>query len=157
MHPRLLRFGAEHGIAAADIGHHGMGASDRVSQRHAVLLARAAAIAIAGAGGEKAAKNTVLGVKDGQMLISDGLDAFRSGLSGEVGHLGGIEIVRGGKQREAKVEEFRGGEGVGGVEAEIANELGMRLLQDGQFSPAFGNEEAAFGETFGCSARKTRG
>ena len=80
MQAGLLRFGAEDGVAAADIGHHGMRAARGVAQRHAVLFAGAAAIAIAGAGGEEAAEDAMLGVEDGQVLVGDGLDAFAADL-----------------------------------------------------------------------------
>ena len=75
MPARLLRFGAEDGVAAADVGHHRMGASGRVASGRLVLLARTAAIAIAGSGGEKAAEHAVLGMKDRQVLVGDRLDS----------------------------------------------------------------------------------
>ena len=73
----FLRFGAEDGIAAADVGHHRMRAAGRIAQRHAMLFARAAAIAIAGAGRKEAAEDAVLGVEHRQVLIGDGFDAVR--------------------------------------------------------------------------------
>ena len=47
----------------------------RIAQRHRVLFARAAAIAIAGAGGKEAAEDAVLGVEHRQVLIHHGFDA----------------------------------------------------------------------------------
>ena len=74
----LLRLRAEDGVAAADVGHHGMGAAARIAQLHAMLLARAAAIAVAGAGGKEAAEHAVLGVKHGEVLVDDRLDFVRA-------------------------------------------------------------------------------
>ena len=76
----LLRFGAEDGVAAADVGHHRMRAPGGIAQRDAVLFAGTAAIAIAGAGGEEAAEDAVLGVEDRQVLVGDGLDALAADL-----------------------------------------------------------------------------
>ena len=50
-----------------------MRAAFGILQRDAVFFAGAAAIAIAGSGGEKAAEDAVLGVEDGEVLIGDGL------------------------------------------------------------------------------------
>src|ERR1019366_8782483 len=68
MPARFLRLGAEHGVSAAHIGHHWMRAARVVAQFDPMFLAGAAAIFIAGAFGKKAAENTMLRMKNGQML-----------------------------------------------------------------------------------------
>ena len=118
----VLGLGAEHGVAAAHVGQHGMRAAGLVAQGHAVVLARAAAIAIACAGRKEAAEDAVLGVEYGEVLIGDGLDVRGAGLAREFGHLRGVEIVRGSDPVEPEAEQFGGGDGVGGVQAEVAGQ-----------------------------------
>src|SRR5690349_3478602 len=122
---RLLRFGAKHRITAPDIGQDGMRTSCRVPQRDRVLLARPAAIAIAGAGRQKPAKHAVLGVKDRQMLVRDRFNYAAARLAREFGDLRRVEVVRGSEAREAEIKILAGRERVGRVEAEVADELRM--------------------------------
>ena len=49
-----------------------------VAQLHAVFLAGAAAIAVAGAVRKKAAEDAMLGMEDRKMLVRDGLDRLRA-------------------------------------------------------------------------------
>ena len=69
----FLCFSAENGVSAADVGHHRMRPSTRIPQRDPVAFAGPPAILIAGAGGKKAAENTVFGVEDRQVVIGDNL------------------------------------------------------------------------------------
>ena len=62
----------------------------------------------------------MLGVKYGQMVIGDGFDFGGIGGLGEGGDLLGIQIVSGGDSGEAERKECICGNGVGGVETEIA-------------------------------------
>src|SRR5262245_47533113 len=75
---RLLRFGAEHRVAASDVGQHRMRSSGGVLQRHYVLLARPSAITIVGAGREETAEHAMLSMKHGQMLVDNCLDTVRA-------------------------------------------------------------------------------
>ena len=144
----FLRFGAEDGVAAAHVGHHGMRAAGGVAQGDAVLLAGAAAIAIAGAGGKEAAEDAVLGVEDGQMLVGDGFDPACARAARQLGDLRGVQIVRRREALEAELEKLRGGDGVGGVEAEIADQFAMfavaqRMQQAGWSAPGSGSRSSA--------------
>src|SRR5579863_7084851 len=91
----FLRLRTENGIAAADVGHDGMGAAARVAQFDAMLFAGASAIAITGAGGEEAAEDAVLGMEDGEVLVGDRLDFSGTSADRQVSDLRGIEIVSG--------------------------------------------------------------
>ena len=95
----LLRFGAEDGVAAADVGHHRMGAAGGSRSATRVLFARTAAIAIAGSGREEAAEDAVLGVEDGQVLVGDDLNACRRRVAGEFRNLSGVQVVGGREPR----------------------------------------------------------
>lgn len=92
-----------------------------------MLFAGAAAIKIAGACGEEAAEDAMLGVEDGQVLVGDELDASGIGGAGDLDDLFRVAIVSGRETLEAHVEQEARGDGVGGVEAEIAGEMGMAL------------------------------
>ena len=85
MRARFLRFGAENGVAAADVGHDGVRAAGVIAQFDAVLFAGAAAILVAGAVGEEAAEDAVLGVEDGQVLAGDGFDMLRARVARQIG------------------------------------------------------------------------
>ena len=91
----LLCFGAEHCIAATHVGHHGMRAAGIVAQCYNVMLAWTAAVLIARAGREEAAKDAVFGVKDRQVLIGDHFYSIAAGVSGKLCHLRRVEIMRG--------------------------------------------------------------
>jgi hypothetical protein len=67
----FLRFSAEDRVPAAYVGKYRMRAALWISQGHPMLFAWPAAIAIRGASGKEAAKDTMLGVEDGQMLIGN--------------------------------------------------------------------------------------
>src|SRR5262245_32016354 len=71
---RLLGLCSEDRITASDVGHDWMWPSILIAQRHRVLFARPSAIPIAGAFRQEPAKDAMLGVKDGQMLVSNGFD-----------------------------------------------------------------------------------
>src|SRR5262245_40892478 len=75
MPARLLCLRPKDGIATANVRHDGMGAALRVAQRHPTLLTRIAAVCVAGPCREEPAEDTVLGMKNRQVLISD---AFKS-------------------------------------------------------------------------------
>ena len=91
----FLRFRAEDGVAAANVGHDGMGSAVGIAEFHAVMLAGTAAIAIAGPGGEEAAEDAMLSVEDGKVLVDDGFYTLRAGAASELADLGGVEIVSG--------------------------------------------------------------
>ena len=78
MQARFLRFGAKDGVAAADVGHHRMRAAVGNPAARPGVFARAAAIAIAGAGGKEAAEDAVFGVEHGQVLVGDGFQVLRT-------------------------------------------------------------------------------
>ena len=56
------------------------------------------------------------------MLVRDGFDARGARGAGELGDLRGVQVVRGGETGDSEIEELGGGDSVGGVEAEIADE-----------------------------------
>ena len=89
---RFLRFGAEYGVAAADVGHDRMRAPTDITNGDAMLFAGTAAILVARAGGEEAAEDAVLGVEDGQVLVSDGFDPVASDFARESRDLRGVQI-----------------------------------------------------------------
>ena len=91
----LLSLGAEDGIAAADVGNQRMSAAIHVTERNSVLFAWAAAILIRCSGRKKTAKDAVLGMENGQMLISDDFHKCAADLVRERADLGCVEIVRG--------------------------------------------------------------
>ena len=129
----FLGFGAKDGVAAADIGHDGVGAALTVPESDSVFLARAAAILVSGSFRQEAAEDTVFGMEDGEVLVGDGLDFFRADVTGEGGDLCGVEVVSGGEAGEAHFEIGFGGKGVGGVEAEITDEGAagaFKLMED---------------------------
>jgi len=70
-----LRFSPKYGIAAADISHHRVDASLYISQCNAVFFARLTTVQFACALSQKAAKNTMLGVENGQVLECNNLHA----------------------------------------------------------------------------------
>ena len=67
----FLRFSSEDRVAAAHVGEYRMRAALWISQCHPMLFAWPAAIAIRRAGGKEAAKDAMLGMEDGQMLIGN--------------------------------------------------------------------------------------
>jgi hypothetical protein len=64
-----LGFCPEDGVAASHIGHDRVHAPGFVLQRYPVLFTGMATVGVVGAGGQKAAEDAVLGVKDRQVLI----------------------------------------------------------------------------------------
>src|SRR5262249_3317639 len=106
----FLRFGSEYGIAAPDVSEDRMSAARGVLQCEHVFFAGPAAIAVTGAGGQKAAEDAVLGMENGQVLIGDGLDTTAADLAGEIGDLFRVEVVRGSEAAHAKIQVFAGGE-----------------------------------------------
>ena len=73
VHAGFLRLRAKNRVAAAHIGHHGIGASIYVAQRHAMRLARVAAVFVAGACRQKTAEDAVFGVEHSQVLVGHDL------------------------------------------------------------------------------------
>ena len=141
-------------------------ASSRSATR--VGFAGAAAIAVAGAGGEEAGEDAVLGVEDGQVLIGDGFDAIGAGFAGQFGDLGAVEVVGRSEEREAEIEEFARGEGVGGVEAEVADQVRVLArragIRAGRWSgPGWGSRRRAgsrrsfLRRVSGCAGRRLAG
>ena len=130
MGARLLRFGAENRIAAADVRHHRMRAAALVLELDHVFFAWPAAIAIAGSGGKKAAEHAVLGVKDGQMLIGDRFEFVAPDQPGERGDLRGIQIVGRREAREAERKIRFGAQRIRGIETEIADQFGAAQRLD---------------------------
>lgn len=120
----VLGLGTEDGVAAADVGNDGMAAALLVFEGDLVLFAGAATIEVAGALGEEAAEDAVFGVEDREVLVGDDFDAGGVGLSGQRFDLLRVEVVGGGEAVEAHVEQHLRGDGVGGVEAEVAREIG---------------------------------
>ena len=55
-----------------------------------MFFAGAAAVAVAGAGREEAAEDTVLGVEDGEVLIGDGFQILRADREGQARYLRGV-------------------------------------------------------------------
>jgi hypothetical protein len=123
----LLSLRAEHGVSTSHVGQHGVRASGGVAKCHAVPLARAAAIAVARAGRKEAAKDAVLRVEHGQMLIRYGLDSIRPGAARQVGHLRGVEVVGRGQHIQTEFQQFGGCQDVCRVEAEISDQRRMRF------------------------------
>ena len=97
----LLRLRAEDRIPAANVSYYRMRPALWISQGDPMLFAWTAAIAIRGAGGKESAKDAMLGVEDGQMLIGDGFQPLRANGSGQCGNLRGVEIMRRGEARQA--------------------------------------------------------
>src|SRR5690606_5681182 len=65
-------------VATTDIGHDRVGATRWVTQRHLVLFARMPAILVARAARQKATKDTMLRVENGQMMVGDDLHLLRA-------------------------------------------------------------------------------
>ena len=74
----LLRLRAEDRISAANVSDHRMRTALRISQRHPMLFAWPAAIAVSSTGGKESAEDAMFGVEDGQMLIGDGFQPLRA-------------------------------------------------------------------------------
>src|ERR1051326_8742197 len=101
-----------------------MRAAGVIAQRYTMGFAGASAIHVALAGRKEAREDAVLGVKNRQMLIGDGLDTVGAHLARKGSDLIGIQIVSGRQHLDSEREEFLGGAGVGGIQAEIADEAG---------------------------------
>src|SRR5579863_1821424 len=91
---RFLRFRTEDSVAASDVGHHRMRAADRVFQFNLMFLARPAAIPIAATARQETAEHTMLGVENGQMLISNHFNLRRTSRSRQLRNLRGVQIMR---------------------------------------------------------------
>ncbi len=122
----LLRLRSKYRIAATHVGHHGMRAALRIPQGNAMLLAGTPAIAVSSARGKKPAEDAMLGVEDREMLIGDGFQSSRANGCGERRDLCGIQIVRRRKLIESQCQIRFRSQGVGGIQAEIADQ---RLIQ----------------------------
>src|SRR5262249_25848708 len=127
---RFLRFGAESGVTAADVRHHRMRAPAPISQFDAVLLAGMSAVEVASPFREEAAEHAMLGVEHGQMLVGDHFDAVRAYRGRKRRHLGGVEIVARSQPVQSEVEEYGGGDGIGSVQAEVADQWSVRRLAE---------------------------
>jgi hypothetical protein len=105
----VLGFGSEDGVAAAGVGEDGVGAAVGIAEGDAVLFAGAAAVFVAGSGGEEAAEDAVFGVEDGEVVVGDGFDGSAGEGLGEVLDLEGRGWGRGvrGPNREAGARRGR--------------------------------------------------
>ena len=121
MFARFLGFAAKDGIATADIGDDGVLATVAVTQRHLVGFTWAATVFVTRPIGQKATKDTVLGMKDGQMMIGDDFDALIAELTNHFVDLHRVTVVGRCNAYQASVAQQLCREYVGGVEAEIAD------------------------------------
>ena len=124
----FLSLGAEDGITAAHVGHHGVGAAGIVAERHYVVFAGAAAVFVARAGGKETAEDAVFRMEDRQVLVHDCFDPVAAHGTRQIGQLLGVEIVGGGERDESQSQEFVGGTNVCSVQTEIAGEIAMRAI-----------------------------
>jgi len=105
VHAGFLRLGAKDRVATAHVRHHRVSASTHVAQRHAVLLARMAAVLVAGARRQEATEDAVFCVEDGQVLVGHNLQLVGVDRACQIGHLRGVEIVRGCESLQSKAQE----------------------------------------------------
>ena len=76
-----------------------------VAQGYPMILARPAAVFVAGACGKEAAKDTMLRMEDRQMLIGDHFELTGPDCTRQLRDLGCIEVMRGREPLEAEIKE----------------------------------------------------
>ena len=120
-----LGLGIEDGVAAAGIGLERVFGADAVAEFYFMFVTGAAAIPVIFALGQEGAKDAVLHVKHGHVLVDSDLEPFgRGGLQQGI-ELQDVEIVAGGEAFEVGlILEIFGGEAVGDVQGEIADAAG---------------------------------
>ena len=136
----VLRLGSKDGVAASDVGDQWMGTAAGITKRDDVLFTGPATVPVGSAVRQETAEDAVLRMEDGKVLIGDRLEAVSTNLAGELGDLFGVEVVRGCEPGEAGIEQDAGGEGIGGVEAEVAGERGCGFSLE-RIEPAGGADK----------------
>lgn len=117
---RRLGFGPEDGVATSDIGQHGMPAAVSIPQRHGVCFAGMAAVGMVRSFRQVPAKDTVLGMKNGQVMKYDDFDRTRIDGSRDFLDLPGIQIVGRGDPGDSQIEIGAKRDGICRVQTEIA-------------------------------------
>src|SRR5437879_500738 len=123
----LLSLSPKDCVAAPDVRHDGMRTAIVVAQGYPMILARPAAVFVAGACGKEAAKDAMLRMEDRQMLIGDHFELTVPDCTPEIRDLGCIEVMRRREPLKAKIKEGPCGQHVGRIQTEIADACHRRL------------------------------
>ena len=138
-----LSFCAENRIATAHVRHHRMVTTLPIAQRNLMFFTGVTAIHIARPLRQETAEDTVFGVKNRQMMISNDFKALTANFMSERRNLIRVQVVRRRDPVDAKFEIGIGAYLIGDVEAEISDQwVLMAALQRFQ-QPAGANQNRA--------------